>query len=60
VIDAEGWFNTGDLARFDGEILSIVGRTKELIIRSGFEPAAIDAHRAIMVLRARRGGTGSK
>jgi acyl-CoA synthetase (AMP-forming)/AMP-acid ligase II len=36
-IDAEGWFNTGDLARQDGDgNLFIVGRTKELIIRSGF------------------------
>ena len=32
-IDSEGWFNTGDLARFDGECLYIVGRTKEMIIR---------------------------
>ena len=45
MIDAEGWFNTGDLARFDGEILSIVGRTKELIIRSGFNvyPPEVEA-----------------
>jgi acyl-CoA synthetase (AMP-forming)/AMP-acid ligase II len=45
VIDANGWFNTGDLARFDGEILYIVGRTKELIIRSGFNvyPAEVEA-----------------
>src|SRR5439155_25905567 len=35
-IDSEGWFNTGDLARFDGDCLYIVGRTKEMIIRSGF------------------------
>jgi long-chain acyl-CoA synthetase len=35
-IDANGWFNTGDLARLDGEKLYVVGRTKELIIRSGF------------------------
>jgi long-chain acyl-CoA synthetase len=34
-IDADGWFNTGDLARFEDDILYIVGRTKELIIRSG-------------------------
>ena len=34
VIDSEGWFNTGDLARFDGDCLYIVGRTKEMIIRS--------------------------
>ena len=39
------WFNTGDLARFDREILYIVGRTKELIIRSGFNvcPAEVEA-----------------
>jgi acyl-CoA synthetase (AMP-forming)/AMP-acid ligase II len=45
VIDADGWFNTGDLARFDGDILYIVGRTKELIIRSGFNvyPAEVEA-----------------
>jgi long-chain acyl-CoA synthetase len=45
VIDADGWFNTGDLARFDGDALSIVGRSKELIIRSGFNvyPAEVEA-----------------
>ena len=45
VIDCEGWFNTGDLARFDGDCLYIVGRTKEMIIRSGFNvyPAEIEA-----------------
>jgi acyl-CoA synthetase (AMP-forming)/AMP-acid ligase II len=45
VIDSEGWFNTGDLARFEGEYLYIVGRTKEMIIRSGFNvyPAEIEA-----------------
>ncbi|WFU85352.1 class I adenylate-forming enzyme family protein [Bradyrhizobium sp. CIAT3101] len=44
-IDPEGWFNTGDLARFEGEALYIVGRTKEMIIRSGFNvyPAEIEA-----------------
>ncbi|MCR6631459.1 MAG: AMP-binding protein [Magnetospirillum sp.] len=37
VIDAEGWLNTGDFARegADGSLF-IVGRSKELIIRSGF------------------------
>jgi acyl-CoA synthetase (AMP-forming)/AMP-acid ligase II len=45
VIDAEGWFNTGDLARFQDDILYIVGRTKELIIRSGFNvyPPEVEA-----------------
>jgi acyl-CoA synthetase (AMP-forming)/AMP-acid ligase II len=35
-IDGEGWFNTRDLARLDGDHLFIVGRAKELIIRFGF------------------------
>ncbi len=44
-IDSEGWFNTGDLARFNGDCLYIVGRTKEMIIRSGFNvyPAEVEA-----------------
>jgi long-chain acyl-CoA synthetase len=44
-IDADGWFNTGDLARFEGGQMYIVGRTKEMIIRSGFNvyPAEIEA-----------------
>ena len=44
-IDPDGWFYTGDLARFEGDALFIVGRTKEMIIRSGFNvyPAEIEA-----------------
>ena len=44
-IDNEGWFNTGDLARFEGDCLYIVGRSKEMIIRSGFNvyPAEVEA-----------------
>jgi long-chain acyl-CoA synthetase len=44
-IDSDGWFNTGDLARFEGDCLYVVGRTKEMIIRSGFNvyPAEIEA-----------------
>jgi len=44
-IDPDGWFNTGDLVRFDGERLFVVGRTKELIIRSGFNvyPPEVEA-----------------
>jgi cyclohexanecarboxylate-CoA ligase len=34
--DAEGWFDTGDLARMDREgYIRIVGRTKDVIIRGG-------------------------
>jgi long-chain acyl-CoA synthetase len=53
-IDAEGWFNTGDLGRLDGDQLFIVGRSKELIIRSGFNvypaevEAVLNAHELVM------------
>ncbi|GAC1680398.1 MAG: AMP-binding protein [Candidatus Acidiferrum sp.] len=44
-IDQDGWFNTRDLAQMDGEHLFIVGRTKELIVRFGFNvyPAEVEA-----------------
>jgi acyl-CoA synthetase (AMP-forming)/AMP-acid ligase II len=44
-VDAEGWFNTGDLARMQDGALWIVGRSKELIIRSGFNvyPPEVEA-----------------
>ena len=45
VVDQDGWFNTGDLARFAEDALFVVGRTKEMIIRSGFNvyPAEVEA-----------------
>jgi long-chain acyl-CoA synthetase len=52
-VNAEGWFNTRDLARFEHGNLFIVGRTKDLIIRSGFNvyPAEVEgvlnAHPAV-------------
>ena len=44
-INAEGWFNTRDLARLENGYLFIVGRTKELIIRFGENvyPAEVEA-----------------
>jgi acyl-CoA synthetase (AMP-forming)/AMP-acid ligase II len=44
-IDADGWFNTGDLVRWDDDSLFVVGRSKEMIIRSGFNvyPAEVEA-----------------
>lgn len=54
-ISPDGWLNTGDLVRRDSEgALFIVGRTKELIIRSGFNvysvevEAALNSHPAIV------------
>jgi long-chain acyl-CoA synthetase len=53
-VDADGWFNTGDMARIDADgAIFITGRTKELIIRSGFNvyplevETAINAHRDV-------------
>ena len=53
-IDADGWLNTGDIARRgpDGALF-IVGRTKELIIHSGFNvypvevESVLNAHPAV-------------
>jgi acyl-CoA synthetase (AMP-forming)/AMP-acid ligase II len=47
-IDADGWFRTGDLARQDerGD-LHIAGRTKELIIRSGFNVYPIEVESVV-------------
>jgi len=44
-VDGDGWFNTGDLGTLRDGGLFIVGRTKEMIIRSGFNvyPAEIEA-----------------
>ncbi|HMO46472.1 MAG TPA: AMP-binding protein [Rubrivivax sp.] len=48
VIDAEGWFNTGDMARRGGDgALHIVGRSKELIIRSGFNVYPVEVEQVI-------------
>lgn len=44
-IDNEGWFNTRDLAQLRDGHLFIIGRTKELIVRFGFNvyPAEVEA-----------------
>lgn len=65
-IDAEGWFNTRDLARLAEGNLFIVGRTKELIVRFGFNvypaevEAVLNAHSMVLrsaVLGREAGGT---
>ena len=45
VINSEGWFNSRDLAKLENGNLFIVGRTKDLIVRSGFNvyPAEVEA-----------------
>lgn len=55
-VDGDGWLNTGDLAQCDADgSLAIVGRTKELIIRSGFNvypveiEAVLNAHPAVLL-----------
>jgi acyl-CoA synthetase (AMP-forming)/AMP-acid ligase II len=53
-IDEEGWFNTRDLARLEDGNLFIVGRTKDMIVRRGFNvyPAEVEgvlnAHSAVV------------
>ncbi|MEP4545033.1 MAG: AMP-binding protein [Saccharospirillum sp.] len=55
-LTADGWLNTGDIARVDGEgQLYIVSRSKELIIRSGFNiyppdvEAALNRHPSVIM-----------
>ncbi|MEM8730619.1 MAG: AMP-binding protein [Pseudomonadota bacterium] len=46
VLDAEGWMHTGDIGRIDDQgRLHILGRSKELIIRGGFNvyPPEVEA-----------------
>lgn len=55
VLTEDGWLNTGDVVRIEPDgALFIEGRTKELIIRSGFNvypievEAALNSHPAVM------------
>jgi acyl-CoA synthetase (AMP-forming)/AMP-acid ligase II len=48
VLTGDGFFRTGDLGRFDDEgRLHIVGRSKELIIRSGFNVYPVEVEGAL-------------
>jgi long-chain acyl-CoA synthetase len=47
-VNTEGWFNTGDMAKSESDgSLQIVGRTKELIIRSGLNVYPVEVEQAI-------------
>jgi len=57
VLDGEafttgGWFRTGDLACFDGEHLTIVGRLKDVIIRGGENISAQEVEAALVTHHA--------
>jgi cyclohexanecarboxylate-CoA ligase len=49
---ADGWFRTGDLARFDGTYLTIVDRLKDVIIRGGENVSAQEVE-ALLVTHPR-------
>lgn len=55
VLDAQGWLKTGDLGRLDADgALFIVGRSKDLIIRSGFNVYPIEVESVINTYEAVR------
>jgi long-chain acyl-CoA synthetase len=53
-VNSDGWFNTRDLAKLEGDHLFIVGRTKDLIVRFGLNvypaevEAVLNAHPAVL------------
>jgi acyl-CoA synthetase (AMP-forming)/AMP-acid ligase II len=59
VIDSEGWFNTGNIVRFDGDCLYILGRTKEMIgAVSAKVEAILNSHKDVQSTVIRRGLDG--
>ena len=47
-LTADGWLRTGDLARFESDgAITLVGRSKELIIRSGFNVYPIEVEQVL-------------
>jgi acyl-CoA synthetase (AMP-forming)/AMP-acid ligase II len=59
MIDSEGWFNTGNIARFDGDCVSILGRTKEMIgAVSAKVEAILNSHKDVQSTVIGRGLNG--
>jgi non-ribosomal peptide synthetase component E (peptide arylation enzyme) len=59
VIDSEGWFNTGNIVRFDGNCLYILGRTKEMIgAVSAKVEAILNSHKDVQSTVIGRGLNG--
>jgi cyclohexanecarboxylate-CoA ligase len=49
VLDADAWFETGDLVEIVGDThLRVVGRTKDIIIRGGLNISAAEVEQALM------------
>jgi len=48
VVDADGWFDTGDLVRDDGcGGIRIVGRIKDVIVRNGYKVPVLEVEAAL-------------
>jgi len=59
VIDSDGWFNTGNIVRFDGDCLYILGRTKEMIgAVSAKVEAILNSHKDVQATVIGRGLNG--
>lgn len=46
-VDADGWLHTGDVGRFDGELLFLTGRSKDIVIRGGENIATAHVEQAL-------------
>jgi acyl-CoA synthetase (AMP-forming)/AMP-acid ligase II len=44
----DGWFRSGDLMRWDGELLRYIGRTKDVIVRAGTNIAPGEVEDALL------------